>query len=50
MGSIREINSCRLTSRLASVCFSLRHLPEVGKFHLLAFRSEDEPPEPFIER
>jgi|GEM_PF-3585184 len=42
-GSIRVINSCRLTSRLAYICFSFRHLPEVGKFHLLAVRSEDEP-------
>jgi len=39
-----------MTSRLASICFSLRPLPEVGKLHLLALRSEDEPTEPFIER
>ena len=28
----------------------MRHLPEVGKLHLLVLRSEDEPALPFIER
>ena len=48
-GSIRKINSRRLTSRPASSYLSLRLLPEVDKLLLLDLRSEDEPPEPFIE-